>query len=528
MYPSRDQTLEKVDRPTGDQLAKSAPPACSSGAGLKGPSAVNEAPSQAVGLFLPPALPGETMYSLCARIANGSTIGARDVSLQLLGHHRGSTQHEVLVGLAGLEQAYGGPAGCLPIDEMAVRSRTAHGAVLPFMLAARRTGVVKTVRAAVYSPTLRGMLGTRRCEETTGLVLRRCPDCAAADLNRGGVTWWRTAHQFAGVWACPWHGRPLQWLPLSHSKVSRWWLAQQPDDAFQDIAVDGRALEALNLVAVAVLWCATHWSLWPSTLAIMVRARLRRLGLLKMESRIDAAEQQAIHTRVAQPLASSALPHFRRFVDPAWVAKATSGGDFSQPLRWALLLASSLPPGSACRATHLDPELEKGISGEAGGRVNFGLEPPGELDVDHALAFQRTPQLSLFEEGRCRRFSRAPDPLYAALAKGVSARGAACEAGMNLSEVTLWLKKDPELGSHWRRCIAMVRAEAAERSLAHHVRTHPADLRSTVIRAQTSAVRCLERYAPSRLEQLLPPVLPKYSKQLRLYWAEAARPCGQP
>jgi hypothetical protein len=249
----------------------------------------------------------------------------------------------------------------------------------------------------------------------------------------------------------------------------------------------------------------------------MVRARLRRLGQLKMETRIDAGEQHGIHARVAHPLACSAVPQFRRFVDPTWVARATSGGDFAQPLRWALLLASSLPPGSACRATPLDTGLEPEFAGEAGGRVNFGLEPPTELDADHALAFDRTPQLSLLAEARCRRFSRAPDLLYAALAQGLSLRDAASEAGVNFREATLWLKKDPELGPHWHRSIAVLRAEAAERSLANYVRTHPGALRSTVMRAQTSAVRSLERYAPSRLDQLLPPVQSKYSKQLRLY-----------
>jgi hypothetical protein len=485
--------------------------------GMAALDAANGAPVQFQGLFLPPAMPGETMYSLCARIANCSPVGAREVSLSLLGHHRGCAQQEVLVGLAGLEQAYGGPAGSLPIDELAVRSRTAHGAVLPFMLAARRAALVHSVRGATYSPTLRGLLGLRRREETTGLVLRRCPDCAAADLERVGVTWWRAVHQFAGVWVCPWHGRPLQWLPRSHSKTPRWALAQQPDDAFRDVSVNARALDALNQVAAAVLWCASHWSLWPSTLAIMVRARLRRAGLLKMESRIDAGEEHAIHMRVAQPLASCSLPHFMRFIDASWVARSTSGGDFSQPLRWALLLASSLPPGSTCRAMQPDPTLETGFAGEAGSRMSFGLDTPRELDADHALALERTPQLSLLASGHCRRFSRAPDCLYAALAEGLSIREAACEAGVNFREATLWLRKDPELGPFWRRSIAELRADAAERSLADYVRNHPGKLRSAVIYAQTSAVRSLERYAPSRLEKLLPPVQQKYSRQLRLF-----------
>ena len=468
-------------------------------------------------LFLPPALPGETVYSLCARIASGSAASARDVSLQLLGHHRRWAQHEVLVGLCGLEQAYGGPAGSLPITEMAVRTRSLHGAAFPFLPAARRAAVVSTVRASVSSATLRGMLGTRRLEETTGLVLRRCPDCTAVDLATIGVTWWRTVHQFAGVWVCPWHGRPLQWLLPAQSRVPRWCLAQQPDRAFQEIAVDGRVLDALNLVAAAVVWCASRWSLWPSTLAIMVRARLRCLGLLKMENRIDADDQLAIHERVAMPLASSAVPHFRRFVDPSWVAKSTSGGDFSQPLRWALLLASSLPPGTACCAAQPDTRHETGFASGVGGRVNFGLDPPGELDSDHALAFERTPQLSLFVDGRCRRFGLAPNLLYTALAQGLSVREAAREAGMNFREVALWLKKDPELGSHWRRSIAILRADSAERSIMHHMNMHPDDHRSMVIRAQTSAVRSLERYAPSRLKYLLPLVQPKYSRQLRLF-----------
>jgi hypothetical protein len=462
-------------------------------------------------LFLPPPLPGETAYSVCARIAGGNSLAPDVVSLRVLGHRRGYAHWEALVGMATLEEVYLGRQGQFAADELWIRNHTSYGAVLPFMSANRRARVVGLLRSSAYSSALNGLAGTRRGDESTGLALRRCPDCATIDLNSRGVTWWRSVHQFAGVWVCPWHGRPLQlFIPVS-SKVPVWWIAQQPDALFKEIAAEARTLEALSLVAISMVWCSTHWSLWPSTLAILVRARLRRAGLIGSETRIRDAELRSIHEHVAGVLAKSSVPHFRRFADPSWVAPALAGGEFSQPLRWAMLLASTLPLGSQFTSReHLIDDVDPH------GRVDFGLGAPAELDIDLAHALERTPQLSLFVDSRCRRFSRAPIALYRAMGHGLQVAVAAQVSGLDPGEVRLWLKKDPELSVHWHESIGMHRTAKAELAITQYVAKNPEAMRSTVLGTQLSAVRALERYAPERLDQLIPASQPKYVRQLRL------------
>lgn len=101
-----------------------------------------------LGLFLPPPLPGESAYSLCARIADGSTFGASQVSKVILGHPRGYAQMQALVGLAILERIYSLSAHRFAADEWWLRTHTSYGAAMPFMPADRRA-VVEIGRAHV-------------------------------------------------------------------------------------------------------------------------------------------------------------------------------------------------------------------------------------------------------------------------------------------------------------------------------------------------------------------------------------------
>ena len=87
--------------------------------------------------------------------------------------------------------------------------------------------------------------------------------------------------------------------------------------------------------------------------------------------------------------------------------------------------------------------------------------------------------------------------------------------GMSANTVRIWLRKDQALARQWHASIARLRTNEAVRQIKKFLSKHPLATRSEVLQAEVAAVRSLERYAPHKLDRLLPAVQPKYSKQLR-------------
>jgi hypothetical protein len=460
-------------------------------------------------VFLPRLLPGETIYSLCARYSSANSMTPEEASNALLGHSRGARKYVVPFGLARLESAY---AGSFPVDQHLVRQRTTLGAVLPFMPAQQRQLVLEAVRDFKPDMACRKMLGINRGSESIGLVLRRCPDCARSDVIQHGFSYWRTVHQFAGVWVCPWHMRPLQWLPPTSAKVSKWELAQRRNGDFQELSVDAHALELLIRVAFCVIWTASQYSLGPTALAIMARAKLHQAGLFRNEICSSADELMHVHSILALPLARSQIPHFLRFTDMDWIAKTFGDPDFARPLRWTVLLASSMPHD------WYHPKADSNSDGFPVPEpyVDFEVPLPTELDREYVLARARAPQLKLFDEGYACKRLHAPIALYNAVGEGFRLEIAAQAAGMTLTDAQRWMRKDPALSQYRHTRVAEIRTEQARYAIADYLRSHPNAMRSTVLRSQIGSVRSLERYAPELLQALLPPVQPKYNRQLTL------------
>lgn len=461
--------------------------------------------------FVPPRLPGESLYSLLARTAIAMPLDAPNASRVLLGHPFGAGRHALPYGLSHFERfcAANGRPTTMGLQE--VRAGTVMGGVLPFLSACERARSVASLLQSQSHDVIRAKVGVRRGAESIGHALRRCPDCAADDLRRLGFTYWRTVHQLAGMCVCPWHGRPLQWLCLQSSKRRSWEVAHRSEDDFDDLSVDAKVLEALNLVAVSVSWCSSHERLGAASLAIMLRSRLRSQGLIRRETTVTAAEAELVHRRVAGVLHDAHIPHFRGFEGPGWIRPALTGGEFAQPLRWALLVASTLPSGY-----RLAGSSEAAASTPSDGRHVFGLQPPSDLDEELRQAQERCPQMDLLEVHGGARIQRAPQPLYAALAQGLGLAQAARCAGLNHVEAVSWVRKDPVLAQHWHRSIAEDRLRKAREQLSLYMKGHPETLRSKVLQDNLRAVRALARYSPHELCELVPPVQPKYKRQLLL------------
>lgn len=467
---------------------------------------------------LPPLLPGETLYSLCARVGHLDPRTATAASQWLLGHTRGSAQHELPFGLAQLERHYGGPLGELPINEKTVRVASVLGAAMPFFTPKHRQEVVRALRAVSATYAVRRKLGLRYGAGSIGLVLRRCPDCAAADVAQFGLTYWHTAHQFAGVWACPWHCCPLQWLAPAVSKTMVWTVAHRPGADFQNLRVTDSELRLLLNVSAVVLWCSSWASLGRTALAIMARRRLHACGLVRRENILTAEEQMAAHESTAGPLARRAVPHFISISTPDWVGKTLTFTEYSHPFRWAVLLSSTLHSASDCLSARLpvEPTASKNGPAELSGRIDMGAPLPLCLDEDLTRARLRVPQMELFADRRGPRIHNAADEVFRALSRGGRLASAATELGLPRARIQSMIRKDKALAAHWHSCIATQRIEDARIQIEGYLRAHPDALRSNVLREQLAAARSLQRYAPDLLEELLPRSDPKWTGQRAL------------
>jgi hypothetical protein len=464
----------------------------------------------------PPAMfPGETIYSLCARIGHNAPVPAAATSSFLLGHRYGPRHADLLHGLARLEAVYGGADGALVIDELTARCRTVLGGVMSFLTAADRHVLIQTIRRPHVPFCPKRMVEVRGALTGTATALRRCPDCAAADCKVFGVAYWHTVHQLPRVWACPWHARPLQWLPTASTKANTWLVAHRPCGDFRELHASAKQLELLHRLATGAVWCSCQWSLGPATLAIMVRSRLHASQLLRQEGFATEDEQRQIHAAVAEQLAQAGVPPFTVFRCPTWVGKTLSDKDFSHPLRWAALIASTLTESE--RLQPIPPSAaDEHVSKVQMLRCGFLVSAPATLDQDYAAAQLRVSQMELFPERRGPRRRLAPAPLYDALSRGWRLARAAEFAGLTTPQVSTWVRKDKALASHWHESIARLRTEQARLRIEQHLHNEPCASRSEVMRAQVASVRALERYAPDLLERVLPDLHRKFAKQKTL------------
>lgn len=457
----------------------------------------------------------ETIYSLCARIAHNALTFDRSLSNCLLGYRYGPRHPDLLYGLSQLESLYRGAKNSLVVDELTIRTRTVLGGVMPFLCPADRAQLVQTLRQPGASASTKRMLSLRGTLDGICTALRRCPDCAASDLARLGFTYWHTVHQLPGVWVCPLHGRPLQWLAKVSPKERVWLVAHRSDGDFQELLTSAKELDLLHRLAAAVVWSASQWSLGAATMPIMVRARLQYVGLLATEGIATDAEQRRIHRCTAEVLARTFPQLFSVFRSPEWVGKTLTFSEFSHPLRWAVLIATTLTEREHLQPPPPAPEHEQLTELQVLCRV-FLSKATDELDTDYALAQQRAPQLELFPDRRGMRRRLAPDRLYEALGKGLRITNAVQCSGLTAPQIRNWVRKDKALANHWHDSIARLRTEQACHRIEQHLLKDPCALRSQVLLAQVASVRALERYAPERLDSLLPQVQSKYSKQQRL------------
>jgi hypothetical protein len=448
-------------------------------------------------LFFPRPLPQETLYSIGARFTAANSLSSDKASMYLLGHRRGGFHHEIPHGLSRLEYVSGGE---LQATQDLLKSRTVLSCILPFMSAQRRRAMLERMLVSVVPQSPTSLLGMSWRGHDAHHSLRRCPDCASQDAKRFGFSYWHTEHQLLGVWTCPFHGRPLQWLSEKYRQKFNWRQAEREECDFCETTVQAATLMALDKLAKVILWTSSMQSLNTTVLNIMVRARLRRANLVHTEIKLTNQEMQFVHETLAGPLAHTGIAHFTRFTSADWIKELLVDPRASHPLRWALLIASTLGSDfyqSECRS--------------AGNAVKSTDEVKALLNREYQNALERTPQPPLFKSIYRPRISRAPDSLYRALGEPMGLKEAAAYAGLSLNEAMIWVRRDKMLAKHWHKAIGTARIHEATETISGYLSMHPSAQRIDVLRAHLSSIRLLERYDPESLQSLLPASWSKFN-----------------
>jgi hypothetical protein len=165
-------------------------------------------------VFLPAWLPGEILYSWCARYHRLTANRlAADTSQQLFAAKGAGFWHDFPSHLNNFVERTYGVLG--PTNLVACR-HTMLGFYAPF----RTEQEVAESVAAMESSSVRDLkfrLGLPASRIGAAHPLKACPACMNEDRLTVGVTYWHLEHQWPSAWLCLRHNQPLQ-LCLARNK----------------------------------------------------------------------------------------------------------------------------------------------------------------------------------------------------------------------------------------------------------------------------------------------------------------------
>jgi hypothetical protein len=422
----------------------------------------------------------ETLYSFGARVhrlAGGSH--ARTTAEKLFAYSRIPGIPDLAVGLSHLESVTG---GSIAAALLTLRQRTVLGPYLALMNSSRKEEVL-TASKGHSGSLFKSKAGFAWNAVSTRHPLRFCPRCRLEQAERGTLPYWRACHQWPGVEVCPDHCVSLSEAPQQSQKAGEWLL---PDMCTASSLPSEVPLYLLQ-VASCVCWLASHSSLSPDILTVMIRMRLNRLGATSGEIRFTVNELRGVAALVSEALSTSQrYVAFQRMADRGWIQAALRDRRTTHPLRFAVLLAL----GDSCNAS--------------------------DLDRDYCSARDRMPELALFPVSRQLR-SSAPPQLYEALGRDVRIAEAVVSSGIPASSFRLWLKKDPFLQRHWKDAATREKSVEAAARIIDYLRAHPSATRSDVLRGCGGAARYLQTAAPEIASSIIPRLDAKFSRQRSLF-----------
>ena len=184
-------------------------------------------------VFLPTWLPGETLYSLCARYhrLSGNRL-AGDTSLQLFAAPDAGFLHDFPSHLESFVARTQGVLGS--VDDLA-RGHTLLGFYIPFRKEQDVTDTI-LIMAGDSVRDLKFRLGLPASRVGADHPLKACPACVESDRRKEGGSYWHLEHQWPSVWVCQKHEQLLhvcvgrnkkrnrrQWVLPEDMESSLWW-----------------------------------------------------------------------------------------------------------------------------------------------------------------------------------------------------------------------------------------------------------------------------------------------------------------
>lgn len=433
--------------------------------------------------YLPALFEDETIYSLYARF--NLVVGFSAAETAKLFRAPGAHAHAAVPrALDFLEKISG---GLIPSSEHTLRLRTLLRAYLPLLPPKRRAVLLRvcTHEGPVAEALARS--GLNRYGNSARL-LRFCSSCADDERRREAVSYWHTSLQLPGTWICPTHRRLLNYMREAAGRRSGWLLpgVGGANAVFEISVPEAESQLKLWKLQQVMTWIASQLSLSPSTMQVMLRARLHTVGFCRSE--FKWLQIELLH------LAQLAHAHYRGINVPD-IAEVNTGTD------WFNLLFRE--------RRHYDPlTWALGLSW-------VGATDAESLTREYAEAGARKPQPDLFDQlSRKQRRVSAPAFVYAAFAEAERKSQAIERAGLTESEVDYWLRRDRDLKIHWAAGRRERRRREATKQIGAYLLRSPSAKRVDVLKNCAPAYRWLEANDRTVLEQLLPP--PYFARQLSL------------
>lgn len=412
----------------------------------------------------PPPLPGETLFSVCARFHRLSAVRRPALTgLLLFGVRRASAKRCVPAGLTTLVR-------CLPHlfpSELSVLQQHTHAALYMRFMAPEQAARAAAACAGPAHARERHAFDWTSARFERQHPLRMCPSCASADRDLTGCSFWHLDHQLPGAWVCLDHAEALH-LPTPASSRNAWVLPPGVGSSAPS-QVSARELGFLQCVADTVKRMCGPGFADLNGLRTQICQALEQAGVVRASRAVDP---ERVRRWIESHLGKTAPTHLHAF-DAADASDCIVGAlgkkKAHHPLRWALLITCLRRDGAAP-----DPIFDA---------LNGPIQPslPG-LPTLRCLA--------------------APAHAYDLMLPGHDISDVARAAGVTRSAVQRWLM-DPTLHSLWlaaRRGALLASHEAAIRSVLAAGITTRQELR---MRANAS-YQWFRHNEPELLERLLP------------------------
>lgn len=290
---------------------------------------------QTLFIHFPNALPGETLFSICARFHRLSAIKRPALtSMLLMGNSRAASKKCVPAGLGLLVQTVPDVFGSVP----RLLQEHTHGALyLRFMQKDQQHRCTSACTASFHQRE-RLPFGWASSKFEVQHPLRFCRSCSASDQDLFGTTYWHLEHQLPGILICAKHMEALR-IDVRNIRQNRWYL---PDISSQLTSAIFREQHAEGLACLAdtvqSMCGPTRANL--EALRTLVCTQLEQIGIAQASRAINESKLRnwisSIFNRLGSPVL---LDSAGSSVWPDAVAGILGKRLAHHPLRWAFLIA---------------------------------------------------------------------------------------------------------------------------------------------------------------------------------------------